>query len=109
MTTAEKIYQAIELFSVKAPYFDKFMQRFSEALTFSGTPATIADRMAQVAAESLRQYSGLDYHLGMAQVIACNGEFESAINGNLEAFQSMHRYMSYYLECADMEQRLVAN
>ena len=109
MTTEEKIYHAIELFSRKAPFFEYFIFRFREALTDSGTPAANAERIARVAANSLGAYSGQDYHLGMAQTIASNSEFELAISGNLEAFQSVHRYMSYYLECADMEQRMVAN
>ena len=109
MTTAEKIYHAIELFSRKAPFFEYFIFRFREALTDSGAPVAIAERMAHVAANSLGAYSGQDYHLGMAQTIACNSEFERAIDGNLQAFQSMHTYMSYYLECSDMEQRMVAN
>lgn len=109
MTTAQKIYQAIELFSDQDPHFGQFKTNFREALIDHGAPAANAEEMAEIAAESLRDHSGQDHHLGMAQVIACHCEFERAMDGNIEAFQAMHKYMSYYLDFAEMQQMKIAN
>ncbi len=109
MTTAQKIYQAIELFSGEDPHFGRFKINFREALIGHGTPAANAEKMADIAAESLRDHSGQDHHLGMAQIIACHCEFEQAMDGNIEAFQAMHRYMSYYLDAAEMQAMKIAN
>ena len=109
MTTAQKIYNAIELFSAEEPYYKQFKTMFRSALIDHGTPAANADQMAEVAAESLRDHTGQDHHLGMAQIIACHQGFERAIDGNIKAFQAMHKYMSYYLDFTDMQQARVAN
>lgn len=109
MTTAQKIYHAIELFGAEEPHFGHFKTTFRKALIEHGTPAANAEQMAKIAADSLRDHSGPDHHLGMAEVIACHSEFERAMDGNLEAFEAMHKYMSYYLNCADMQQLKIAN
>jgi len=104
MTTAQKIYRAIEMFSIEEPHYGQFKATFREALIDHGAPAANAGQMAEVAAESLRGHAEQDYHLGMAQIIACHWEFERAMDGNLEAFQAMHKYMSYYLDYTELQQ-----
>ncbi|WP_250462232.1 hypothetical protein [Microbulbifer litoralis] len=109
MTTAQKLYNAIEFFSVEEPYFEQFKKTFRDTLVAHGAPTPNAMEMTQIAAESLRQFSGDDYHLRMAEIIACDPAFERAIDGNAPAFHATHRYMSYYLELPAMPQIRVAN
>lgn len=109
MTTAQKIYQAIELFSIEEPHFGRFKLTFREALIDHGAPAANAGEMAEVAAKSLRQHENRDYHLGMAMIIAQSQGFESAMGSSPEAFQAMHKYMSYYLDYADLQQVAAVN
>lgn len=109
MTTGQKIYQAIELFSTEEPHFDRFKITFRETLIDNGAPAANAERMAAVAAETLRSNADGDYHLGMAHIITFHPEFEQAIDGNIEAFQAMHKYMSYYLDFAELQQTCAVN
>lgn len=109
MTTGQKIYHAIELFSSEAPHFDQFKQTFRETLIDNGAPAANAEQMATIAAENLRVCSEGDYHLGMAHIITFHPEFEQAAGGNPEALQAMHKYMNYYLDFADMQQSEAVN
>ncbi len=109
MTTAQRIYRAIEFFSTKEPHYSQFKMTFREAVVDHGVPVANAGKMAEVAAESLRRHTDRDYHLGMAQIIACDRRFDRAMNGSVEAFQAMHKYMSYYLDYAELQQARVAN
>lgn len=109
MTTAQKLYNAVEFFSAEEPYFTQFKKIFRETLVAHGAPFRNAAEMTRIAAESLRQFSGDDYHLCMAEIIACDRAFERAIGGNADAFHAAHRYMSYYLELPAMPQLRVAN
>lgn len=109
MTTGQKIYQAIELFSTEDAHFDQFKLTFRAALVDNGTPAANAEQMASIAAESLRDHNSGDYHLGMAQIITFDPAFERAANGSPEAVQAMHKYMSYYLDYAETQLSSAAN
>ncbi|AMX02570.1 hypothetical protein [Microbulbifer thermotolerans] len=104
MTTAERIYQAVELFSAEEPHYHLFELAFQDALTSDGTPGADAEEMARVAAKSLRSLGYSDYHLAMAATIAYNSDFEKLMYGSPAAVQAMHKYMSYYLEFADHQQ-----
>jgi len=109
MTTAQKLYNAVEFFSVREPYLEQFKKTFRETLVAHGAPILNARKMTHIAAETLGRYSGHDYHLCMAELIACDQAFEQAIDGNFAAFHAAHKYMSYYLELPAMPQLRIAN
>ncbi|WP_346840026.1 hypothetical protein [Microbulbifer sp. SAOS-129_SWC] len=109
MTTTQKLYNAVEFFSAEAPYLEQFKRVFREALVAHGAPIINAQRMTRLATDALQNFSGYDYHLRMAELIACDREFERAIDGNFEAFHAVHKYMSYYLELPAMPELRVAN
>ncbi|WP_323844250.1 hypothetical protein [Microbulbifer magnicolonia] len=109
MTTGQKIYQTIEFFSTEEPHFDRFKTAFRDTLIDIGAPAANAGEMAAIAAETLRDHSDGDYHLGMASIITFHPEFERAIGGDIAVIQAMHKYMSYYLDFAEMQQTRAAS
>lgn len=93
MTTAQKIYQAIEFFSIEEPHYSQFKMTFREAVIDHGVPVENARNMAEIAAESLREHTDFNYHLEMARIIACDARFDRAMGGNIAACQAMHKYM----------------
>jgi hypothetical protein len=109
MTTGQKIYEAVEQFHAGEADSDQFRTIFRGTLVDHGAPAANAEQLAKIAAETLRDRMNSDYHLGLAQIITHHSEFDRALGGNPEATQALHKYMSFYIDYAEMQQAKVIN
>lgn len=103
MTIGQKIYQAIEQFAVEPFHYKRFITCLRQALVDQGAALDLAEKMAVIASDSLREHDGNDFHMGMAKVITLNPEFEQTMFQDIEAASAMHKYMSFYLSIAELQ------
>lgn len=103
MTIGQKIYQAIERLSIAPKHCNEFRASLRESLVHEGAESQLADHLASVAQDSLKAQGGDDYHLSMVELIAMHPEFGRLMLQDVAATSAMHKYMSFFLNLADMQ------
>lgn len=102
MAIGQKIYQAVEQFSVAPPNCGQFKVSLRDTLVDEGAQSEIAEHLAIKIEDAFKSQSGGDYHLGLVELIAVHPEFEKLLFQDIAATTAMHKYMSFYLGLAEV-------